>query len=210
MSMAASTPWAPEMVNSTNSNSTSSDTSSTAEPVRRGSRRLLVVRHAKADYPDGVSDHDRPLAERGQRDAAALGEWMLNERMVPDVVLCSTALRATETWRLASVALQDAQGVDAPQLYTEAALYDADPDTLLTALRELGGDAHTLALIGHEPGLSMLARTLADPETSDPDELTGLGDKFPTAAAVVLRSRADWADIAFGALVLTRVVVPRS
>ena len=174
--------------------------------MRRGSRRLLIVRHAKAGYPDGVSDHDRPLTERGERDALALGGWLATERMVPDVVLVSTATRAAATWQLASQALA---GADV-EVHVERRLYNAAADTVLALVRERGGDAHTVAVFGHEPGLSTLARTLADPDTSDPQELAGLGDRFPTAGVVVMRQRAPWADTALGSVVMSRVVVPRT
>jgi phosphohistidine phosphatase len=174
------------------------------DSVRRGSRRLLIVRHAKAGYPDGVTDHDRPLTDRGKRDALALGQWLATERFVPDVVLSSDAERAVATWELAARAL-DVE----PEVHVERRLYNADADTVLELLRELGGDAHTVAVFGHEPGLSTLARTLADPDTSDPQELAGLGDRFPTAGVVVMRARGQWADTPLGGLVLSRVVVPR-
>ena len=173
--------------------------------TRRGSRRLLVVRHAKAAYPDGVSDFDRPLTERGERDAEALGTWLLRERYVPDVVLVSSAQRAARTWELVAQVL----GAASTEVHVERRLYNADADTVLELLRRTGGDAHTVAVVGHEPGLSTLARTLADPETSDPEELAGLGDRFPTAGVVVLRNRLAWADTPLGGLVLSRVVVPR-
>ncbi len=174
--------------------------------ARRGSRRLLVVRHAKAGYPDGVSDFDRPLTERGERDAEAVGAWMLRERMVPDVVLVSTAVRTSRTWELVVGALDGA----APEVHAERRLYNADADTVLELVRQTGGDAHTVAVVGHEPGLSTLARSLADPDTSDPEELAGLDDRFPTAGVVVMRSRREWADVQPGSLVLSRLVVPRT
>jgi phosphohistidine phosphatase len=173
--------------------------------TRRGSRRLLVVRHAKAGYPDGVSDHDRPLTERGERDAAGVGRWMATERFVPDVVLVSDATRALRTWELAAPEL-DAE----PEVHVERRLYNADADTVLELVRQTGGDAHTVAVFGHEPGLSTLARELADPDTSDPQEIAGLSDRFPTAGVVVMRSRHAWVDTPLAGLVLARVVVPRS
>lgn len=174
--------------------------------MRRGSRRLLIVRHAKAAYPEGVLDHDRPLTERGERDAVALGHWLGAERLVPDVVLVSTATRASRTWELARTALGEAD----VEVHVEPRLYNAHADTVLDLLRETGGDAHTVAVVGHEPGLSTLARSLADSATSDPQEVAGLGDRFPTAGVVVMRHRAAWADTALEGLVLSRVVVPRT
>ena len=173
--------------------------------ARRGSRRLLIVRHGKAAYPDGVPDVDRPLTERGERDAEAVGTWMVRDRFVPDVVLVSSAERAWRTWQLASRAF----GEETPEVHVERRLYNADADTVLELVRQSGGDGHTVAVVGHEPGLSTLARSLADPGTSDPEELAGLSDRFPTAGVVVMRSRLPWSDTPLGGMVLSRVVVPR-
>lgn len=178
--------------------------------THRGSSRLLIVRHAKAAYPEAVADFDRPLTERGERDAEAVGAWLVRERFVPDVVLVSSAERASRTWTLAAQAFADQTSeVRAPEVHVERRLYNADADTVLQLLRDTGGDAHTVAVVGHEPGLSTLARTLADPGTSDPEELAGLSDRFPTAGVVVMRTRLPWSDTPLGGLVLSRVVVPR-
>lgn len=172
--------------------------------MRRGSQRLLVVRHAKAGYPEGVADHDRPLTDRGVRDARHLGEWLAAERFAPDLVLCSTAVRTRQTWDLA------AEGLEADvELQHERRLYAADADTVLEVIRTHGGEHHTVAVVGHEPGLSTLARSLADPDASDPGELAGLQDGFPTAAVIVLRPRTAWDDLELGTVPLTRVAVPR-
>src|ERR1700761_5387448 len=68
-------------------------------------RQLVLLRHAKSDYPEEVPDHDRPLAKRGRRDAPVVGRWLAESGHVPDAVVCSTALRARETWELAAAAL---------------------------------------------------------------------------------------------------------
>ena len=169
-----------------------------------GSRRLLVVRHAKAGYPDGVADHDRPLTDRGVRDARDVGEWLATERLVPDLVLCSTSVRTRQTWELATEAL----GADV-EVQHERRLYAADADTVLDIVRTYGGEHQTVAVVGHEPGLSTMAQSIADPDASDPDELKSLRDGFPTAAVVVLRPRLAWADLEPGTVPLTQVAVPR-
>ena len=169
-----------------------------------GSQRLLVVRHAKAGYPEGVADHERPLTDRGVRDARYVGEWLATERFVPDLVLCSTSVRTRQSWELATEALE----ADV-EVQHERRLYGADADTVLDVVRTYGGDHHTVAVVGHEPGLSTLARLLADPDGSDPDELAALHDGFPTAGVVVLRPRLAWADIQPGTAPLTRLAVPR-
>lgn len=65
-------------------------------------RRLVVLRHAKSAWPDGVADHERPLAPRGRRDAPAAGRWLREAGCVPDLVVCSTAGRTRQTWDLVS------------------------------------------------------------------------------------------------------------
>ncbi len=173
--------------------------------MRRGSARLLLVRHAKASFPSGVPDHDRPLTARGKRDAMALGFWLEAERFVPDLVLCSTAARALTTWELAARALS----LDVPSV-VEQRLYAADAETVLEVLRSHGGDAHTVAVVGHEPGLSTLARTLADDATSDPEQLASIEQRFPTTGVAILRLRLAWAALDDRSAALTRVVVPHA
>src|SRR4249919_2827877 len=73
-------------------------------------RKLVLLRHAKSAWPD-LPDHERPLAGRGRRDAPVMGRWLRAAGHVPDQVLCSTARRARETWRLAQPALKAAPPV---------------------------------------------------------------------------------------------------
>ncbi|HXT88463.1 MAG TPA: histidine phosphatase family protein, partial [Trebonia sp.] len=70
-------------------------------------RRLLLLRHAKSDWPD-VADHERPLAKRGRRDAPVVGRWLRTSGYLPDAVICSTAARARQTWELVSAELPSA------------------------------------------------------------------------------------------------------
>ena len=60
-------------------------------------RTLVLMRHAKSDYPDGVTDHDRPLAARGDREAGLAGDWLRETAPTIDAVLCSTATRTRQT-----------------------------------------------------------------------------------------------------------------
>lgn len=72
-------------------------------------RRLIVLRHAKATHKPGFTDVDRPLTARGLRDADAAGEWLRDRELIPDLVLCSSALRTRETWDRVALALGAAQ-----------------------------------------------------------------------------------------------------
>ena len=121
--------------------------------------RLIVLRHAKSAWPDGVPDEDRPLARRGRRDAPQAGAWLKKTDHVPDRVLCSTAARTRQTL----AALGD---IGAGEVYEDAAIYEASPGTLAT-LADANRDAERLLLVGHNPGLEQLAALIHSGQTGD-------------------------------------------
>src|SRR4051794_41904037 len=87
---------------------------------------LVLLRHAKSAWPEGVPDHERPLAGRGRRDAPEAGRWLRQVGLQFDLVLCSTALRARQTWELAAAELDTA-----PPGRFEDRPYPADAGELL-------------------------------------------------------------------------------
>ena len=68
-------------------------------------KRLLLLRHAKSAWPEGVEDHDRPLGDRGRRDAPRMGAYMASAGLQPGFALVSSARRTQETWALVEPAL---------------------------------------------------------------------------------------------------------
>jgi phosphohistidine phosphatase len=166
-------------------------------------RRLVVLRHAKSAWPDGVPDHERPLAARGRRDAPAAGRVLAEADWLPDLALCSTAVRARQTWELAS-----AQWGTPPPVRLQPRLYAADVPDLLDAVHEVPAAVRTLLLIGHNPGLAELVLELAGDGLDD--TLDRVRTKFPTAAIAVLAWHgAAWNALVPGAALLTDVVVAR-
>lgn len=156
-------------------------------------RRLLVVRHAQAqriDLPE-VDDHDRPLTERGRRDARALGGWLAATVGSVDLVLCSSALRTRQTWQLAAAELTTVGRTSEPVLQVRPELYLASPGTVLAVVRQVGADVHTLVVVGHEPVQSTLTQALAGPGSTQ-RALTGLAAGFSTCAAALLESDGPW------------------
>ena len=120
-------------------------------------RSLYLLRHAKSSWADpALSDHERPLAPRGRRDAKRIAAHLLELGIAPELVLCSTALRTRETLELIRPALDAAAIVE-----LEAALYAAWAETLLERLREVPDERRSVMLIGHNPGLEDLALMLA-------------------------------------------------
>ncbi|MDF0531985.1 histidine phosphatase family protein [Tsukamurella sp. 8F] len=130
---------------------------------------LILLRHGKSAYPDGVEDHDRPLASRGLRQAKLAGSWMRRQGLEPDLVLCSTSERTRQT--LAQT------GVEAPAEYVKK-LYGASGAEILDVVRKKGGKASTVLVVAHDPGVAEAAVEL------DP---TFTYTKFPTSAFAVVR-----------------------
>ena len=176
-------------------------------------RTLILLRHAKSAWPEGVPDHDRPLGPRGRRNAPAAGRWMRLTGYVPDLVLCSTAIRARETWRLAEAEL----GVHPPVRFEREA-YGASAAGLLELIRRLPPAARTVAVVGHDPAVQEVAVALtaeqngtrsAAPGPAHAAALDRLRDKFPTAAIAVLELIEPWSALQPDSGRLVAYVTPR-
>ncbi|MGW3208818.1 SixA phosphatase family protein [Streptomyces sp. NPDC001135] len=166
-------------------------------------RRLVVLRHAKSAWPEGVEDHRRPLAPRGLRDAPAAGRALADADCLPDLALCSPAVRARRTWELAS-----AEWGTPPPVRYDRRLYAAGVSDLLEVVREAPPEVETLLLVGHNPGLEDLVLELAGDGLDD--TLDRVRTKFPTSAIAVLDWHGSgWTALAPGAALLTSFTVPR-
>ena len=163
---------------------------------------LLLLRHAKSDYPDGVADHERPLAARGIREAALACDWIRANVPPIDAVLCSTATRTRQT--LART------GIDAPVRYVDR-IYDATAGTVIDVINgvesQFGTDVSTVLLIGHEPAMSATALGLSDGRNTTLTQEISL--KFPTSAIAVLQSGSSWDALSLGGAQLVDFHVPR-
>jgi phosphohistidine phosphatase len=151
---------------------------------------LIVLRHAKAVAGFGTADIDRPLNDRGRRDATATGDWLRANDLVPGHVLCSTAARTRETL--------DRLALDA-EVSFEPDIYGNDPDRLLTLVTEAPEGTGRLLLVGHNPSVHQLV-----------DDLAGEApDAFPTCALAVIDLPGPWADARPGAGTLRTVRTPK-
>jgi phosphohistidine phosphatase len=159
-------------------------------------RDLLLLRHAKSDWDAGAgTDHDRPLAPRGVAAAKRIGEWLEASESSPDLVVASTAVRATETARL----VLSAGGWDLP-LRLERAFYVADVESMLEQVRLLDDACARVMLVGHEPTWSRLV-----------SELIGGGAiRMPTAALAGIQFDLDsWRGVEAGSGTLRFLVTPK-
>jgi phosphohistidine phosphatase len=163
-------------------------------------RSLVLLRHAKSAYPDGVADHDRPLAPRGIKEAGLAGDWLRANFPVVGAVLCSTATRARET--LART------GIDAPVRYADR-LYGATPGTMIEQINRVSDDVTTLLVVGHEPTISGVAIVLSGADGTDTAAAERISSKFPTSAIAVLRVDGRWEQLEPGGAALVTFHVPR-
>jgi len=180
--------------------------------------RLVLLRHAKSDWPAGVDDLERPLGRRGIADASQAGRE-LAAIAVPDVVLCSPAWRTRQTWGLVEEALKGAASDSGSSGSAEAsgsqplvrfvpALYGASVAELISLLQRVPAGTGTALVIGHEPTMSATAREIAGPDSAQ-DDLAHLRAKYPSSGMAVFRLGRTWAALDAGSAALERFLIPR-
>ena len=165
-------------------------------------KRLVVLRHAKSDWPVGVADRDRPLGRRGQRDAPAAGRWIAEHVGVPDTVWCSPARRTKETWELLA-----AQLGGTPPVEFDERIYEASVSDLVEVLRETAKGSSSVLLVGHNPGVQELVLALAGGQRSEVQMLAET--KFPTSGVALLDVNGPWREVTAGSARLAAFAVPR-
>ncbi len=165
--------------------------------------RLLLLRHAKAAWPQGTLDIDRPLAKRGREASVLMGNYLKDEKLVPDLVLISPARRTLDTWDLVRPIIGDVKVRHEPRIY------EAPVARLLTVLQEVGPEKGTVLMIGHNPGFEDLAGHLIG--DGDPDGISRMGQKYPTAGLAVIDFPHDsWSEVARRSGRLERFTTPKS
>lgn len=145
-------------------------------------KTLLLIRHAKSSWATaGTPDHDRPLNERGRRDAPEMGNRLRTRGIEPDLIVCSSALRARTTAQLLAAAL------DVPQerLREDSRIYASSSGKLMYLLQELDDGVSSVMLVGHNPEMTELAQHFA----------SDLPDMATTAVAQFTFDLASWRGI---------------
>jgi phosphohistidine phosphatase len=167
-------------------------------------KHLFLLRHAKSSWDDpSLADFERPLAPRGVRAAERLARYIQEAALSFDLVLCSDAERARETWERIAGAMDSS----VPTIY-EDALYMAGAPALMARLRELDPTVNTALLVGHNPDLETLARRLCG--RGEDAALARLAAKYPTGGlAEIALDCADWPSLKDGCGILERFTVPR-
>lgn len=148
-------------------------------------KRLTLIRHANADWKDmSVADFDRPLNRRGAGEAEAMGKLLLEEALLPDLILASSARRTQQTTEILARKL----ALEPRRLKSMEALYLATPEDILALVRATGPLVEHLAIVGHNPGISELSKHLAPEDAAVADLTTG-------AACTLTFSVQSWQEL---------------
>ena len=146
-------------------------------------RQLIIMRHAKAGELPGGPDIERALRPRGRKNAESAGQWLADHELVPELVLCSKARRARQTWQHVSARLS-AQ----PEVIVDARLYDADAGQLLGIFAATEPQVTSVMYVGHNPAAAEVTEVLIAEAIA-----------FPTSAIAVIGLVVPWPELAGGA-----------
>jgi phosphohistidine phosphatase len=134
-------------------------------------KTLMLLRHAKSSKDDPeLEDHQRSLTKRGKEAAKRIGRLIRDKKIVPDLIISSTAVRARKT---AEKAAAESQYQGAIEL--EDRLYLADPGAIHAVVRQFDAGRDRVLLVGHNPGISDFLSRLVRTE-----------EEMPTAALAVI------------------------
>lgn len=172
---------------------------------RHDERTLILMRHAQADPGWGIPDFDRGLGRQGTADAPVAGAWLRDTGLLPEMVLCSSALRTRQTCTWVSHEL----GELAPTASLSDRLYEASDAQILAEINATPERVRCLLVICHQPAVQELAMRLAaaDSEMEATMELSG---GFATAGLAVFRTDRAWAELDGADARLLRFHTPRA
>jgi len=128
------------------------------------------MRHAKSDWAvPGTSDFDRPINKRGNKSAIRIGEWMAENKHIPEKIISSPAIRAKQTIELV---VDQIDSKSENEISYEEDLYLASLDTLLENIQLYKNDVNSLMLVAHNPGLEDLVHFLSSQSSYEYKSMT--------------------------------------
>ena len=144
-------------------------------------KSLLILRHAKSSWKHlELPDHDRPLNKRGKRDAPRMGKLLREEKIIPEIIISSTAERARETAEAAARA-----SAYNGKIILKKSLYAAGPEAYIEALHTILNNYSIAMIVGHNPAIEELVELL-----------TGETHIMPTCSLASIKLSVDnWLDV---------------
>lgn len=149
-------------------------------------KTIIFIRHAKSDWSFQVSDFDRPLNESGFHEAPIMANWLAQSPTTPQLLVSSPAKRALTTAQIFAEALH----FPSREILTDNKLYNANSPTILSVIEDLNYDVDSVAIFGHNPGISEIANYLVGSEAID----------FPTCGISIIHfeQASSWEEISGG------------
>lgn len=150
-------------------------------------KRLYLVRHAKSSWDDpDLDDAERPLNDRGRKDAPLMGKRLKERELAPGLIISSPAIRAWTTCQV----IVEILGYDPDQIHAYPEVYHASSETLLKIVQGLADKYDSVLLVGHNPGLTDFVNDLTE----------GFIPNIPTAGVVGIQFKVDhWKEVRQGA-----------
>ena len=145
-------------------------------------KKIILIRHAKSSWDNPwLGDHDRPLADRGKKDAPKMAKRLKKRGIHPDLIISSTALRAAETAKITAKEL----GYPEDEIFWEKNLFHASPHTILKYIHMQKDSKNTILVFGHNPGFNDLVIFLG-----------GNIENLPTCGQFGFKLKSEkWADL---------------
>jgi phosphohistidine phosphatase len=122
-------------------------------------KHLFLIRHAKSSWDEeGLADRDRPLNDRGKRDAPKMGQRLAGRGVQPDLILSSPAVRALTTAEI----MAREMGYKRKAIIVDERIYAAEPEALLAVIAALDDAHNVVMLFGHNPELTAIAHRFSN------------------------------------------------
>ncbi|MGO1549744.1 MAG: SixA phosphatase family protein [Nesterenkonia sp.] len=154
------------------------------------SKRLVILRHAKAQQTFTGDDHARTLTDRGQRQSREVGRWLYASGLWPEAAVVSDAMRTRQTF----VWIADELGEKAVTPYLDDRLYLASSRTMCSVINETPETVQSLLVVAHMPTVQELAMELASPE-SDEQAVLSMAEHWPTAGLGIFDVDKTWGEL---------------
>ena len=167
-------------------------------------KTIFLLRHAKSSWDDvSLDDFDRPLSTRGIKSCKKIGKYLKKNKLIPDIVYCSSAIRAKQTWELVNRIVEKKKNV----VY-KSKLYMANSSDFIDVIRKTDNIFHSLMLISHNPGMEIFAREISKNKTDKHYESIDL--KYPTGGLVIIRFNLNiWSKIKYETGDICEFIKPR-
>ncbi len=164
-------------------------------------KRLLLLRHGKSNWDVDVDDFHRPLKNRGVKAAQKMAGWMIENDLIPDYIVCSSAIRAKSTVEQ----MRKIAGFSCQEVQFKNKLYFADIEDFINVLIKIPEHFQRVMVVGHNPGLEELLEFLHKGGVTVPDD----GKLLPTASLAVFTLRQDWQKLQAGCADLKYIMRPK-